>query len=151
MKLLIETMVRKLLLKEGIETVEVNDIENDDFYDKVLQDVSKLTKDGNISFGSHEPFGVLLDGDKVIGATWAKTDGQFSFHMVVDPNYQRQGLSKKLFDQAFNKYQSLKSSRGEDYKLNLNVVNPVLVSFLEREYGLHVINKDGESFTMSDK
>jgi len=142
MKNIIKTLLRENLLKETIKSYYINDIDSDELYDSLENQARSLTKDGEISFGSADLFGVLLDGNILAGATWVDTAGSFSFHIIIKDEYRNKGYSKLLLDDLFKKYKSM-SYRGGDFKIRVNVVNDKLVKTLAKHYGLNVIEDNG--------
>ena len=143
MKEFIRTKVRESLITETVNSFRVNDIEDDDLYDNVLRQVDSLGKSGEIGFGSAEPFGVILDNNKVAGATWLESSGNFTFHIIINPEYRGRGLSKLLLDDLMKKYNEKKSYMGDDYKVVVNVVNEKLAKTLAKHYGFKRLEDNG--------
>lgn len=132
-------------IKEDIISQPINDIEDDDLYDNILTQADTLSKSGDISFGSAELFGVLYDDEtnELIGATWLETSGNFTFHIIIKPEYRGKGFAKILVDDLMTKYQQMKSYKGDNYKIMVNVVNDTFADFLTKKYGLKKIEDNG--------
>lgn len=139
----IKILLREALIREYVESIIVDDIDDDDLYDSLVSQSKELLKSGEISFGQADLFGALVDGNKLIGATWADVSGTFSFHIQIKPEYRNKGYSKLLLDDLFTKYKQMLSYRGEDFKMRVNVVNDSLAKTLAKHYGLKVIEDNG--------
>lgn len=86
---------------------------------------------------------VDFDESRVIAAVFnAVTPESYSFDTVVDPKYQRRGLGKELIQIAMDEYSVLQEVY-PDLKLDLDVINPDIIPFLEREYNLEVKEQQG--------
>jgi GNAT superfamily N-acetyltransferase len=143
MKKYIKTLLREGLVKEQIKSTNINDIDDDYLFNKLVDQSRSLAQENGISFGQAELFDVLLNDEELIGATWVDTAGNFSFHIAIKPEYRSKGLSKVLLNSLFNKYNKMKSYRGEDYKIRVNVVNDSLAKSLAKYHGLKVIEDNG--------
>ena len=89
-------------------------------------------------------------GQKVVGALFVN-EGQdnFAFDIVVDPAYQGKGIGSRLVKYAENEYQIRKQAFGDDYKIQVDVVNPTMKRILESQ-GYHVEeNRGTDTWTMS--
>lgn len=75
-------------------------------------------------------------------------NGEYSFDVAVDHRYQKQGLGKELIEIAMGNFEMYKDVE-PDAVLNLDVVNPNIVKFLEREYGLSKQETEPERYKMS--
>jgi hypothetical protein len=140
-------------IEESVDTLNINDIEDDDLYDKLIDDAEILRGEGEIGFSGAELFGVLLNTEtnELMGATWLSTHGNFMFHIIISPEHRGKGYSKPLLDDLMSKYEKMKSYRGEDYKLVVNVVNDQLAKSLAKHYGLKVIEDDGKGGVIMSK
>jgi GNAT superfamily N-acetyltransferase len=131
-------------LKEDIEAHRINDIDSDELYDSILTQALELSKTSEIGFGSAEPFGVIIDDDKLAGATWIESSGNFTFHIIIKPEYRGKGLSKLLLDDLMKKYIEKKGYMGKNYKVVVNVVNDKLASTLAKNYGFKTMEDNGQ-------
>jgi len=143
MKEFIRNKIRESLINEDIKSFRINDIEDDDLYDNILIQANELSKSGEIGFGSADPFGVILDGNNLAGATWVESSGNFVFHIIIKPEYRGKGLSKLLLDDLMKKYNEKKSYMGQDYKVVVNVVNEKLAGTLAKHYGFRTMEDNG--------
>jgi len=90
---------------------------------------------------------VDLDENRVIAALFnAYQNDEYSFDVVVDPNYQGQGIGTELIDIAMQDFRAMP----EDAILKLDVVNKGLIPFLEKVYSLRVMDKDGSHYIMME-
>lgn len=140
-------------IEESVDTLNINDIEDDNLYNKLIQDANQLRSGGDISFGDAELFGVLVDTEtnELMGATWLSTHGNFEFHIIIKPSYRGMGYSKMLLDDLMSKYEKMKSYRGEDYKIVVNVVNEKLASNLIKHYGFEISKDNGKGGVIMTK
>lgn len=131
-------------INEGIVKSELVNIDDDDLYDSLDDQLNTLRSTSEISFGSADPFEVLYDDEtgRLVGATWIETSGAFSPHMIINPDYRKMGLSKQLIDGVVEKYKKMRQLRGDNYTFMLNVVNNSLADTMEKYYGFKKINKD---------
>jgi ribosomal protein S18 acetylase RimI-like enzyme len=91
--------------------------------------------------------GILLDTklSKVIGAIWvSNSSDKFSFDIAIDSSYQNMGLSDILIKAAINEYHMQKDiydDMGEDFKMEVDVINPKLAKILKNKYGFYVVGE----------
>ena len=138
---------KKHYLNESIVKNELNNIESDDLYDELIVKTNKLRKSNNeVSFGSADIFEVIYDEktNDLIGASWIELSDVFSFHIIINPKYRKQGYAKKLIDGSMQKYTNMKKHR-PDFKIQLNVVNDTLVDGLIKKYGLKVKSRSNNN------
>lgn len=129
-------------LQEGIEQVqfigpEEASSEGIDYYD----DLNRIEKESGINILSDKELNTLavIDG-KVVGAMYAGTSGdEFSFDIIVDKPFRRQGIAAKLTNIGLSEYQNYKEA---GYKLKFDVVNPDMEKFLLKK-GFKVRKKIG--------
>lgn len=112
-----------------------------DIYE-VEEDALEIAKNGGVSILSDKVLrSVLVDTKekKVIGALWVSEGGSdFSFDIAIDSSYQNMGLSSKLIESAISEYEYQKEAYGDNFKMNVDVINPKLAQILEKKYGFHV-------------
>jgi len=139
-------------LKEGVESHRINDIEDDALYDSLMRQAEKLSKTSEVSFGSADVFGVIVDSEnnELVGATWIETSGNFTFH-IINPKYRGKGFSKPLLDDLMKKYEEKKSYMGQDYKVVVNVVNDKLAGTLAKHYGCKTMEDNGHGGVIMTK
>ena len=92
---------------------------------------------------------ILLDTElsTVIGAGWVSNDSDtFSFDIAIDSSYQNKGLSKKLIEAIIDEYKYQKSiydDMNQDFKMEVDVINPKLAEILKTKYGFYVVETLG--------
>lgn len=101
----------------------------------------RILSDKNLS-------GILLDtkDSKVIGGVWISQGETFSFDIAIDSSYQGMGLSSMLIDSALSDYRNQKfeyDDMGEEFKMEVDVINPKLAQILKNKYGFHVVEELG--------
>jgi GNAT superfamily N-acetyltransferase len=140
------TPIYEEVVNESIEAHRITDIEDDGLYDSLLAQANVLSGNSEIGFGSAEPFGVLLntEDNKLLGATWLESSGNFTFHIIIKPEYRGRGLSKLLLDDLIDKYRHMKTYMGDDYNIVVNVVNDKLAGTLAKHYGFTTIEDNGQ-------
>jgi len=129
----------KRLLREGLESVNylhIDDVDDDNEYERYLVDAKNMAKDNGIGLGDNELAYIALIGNKLVGATWIGVAGVFSFDIVVDSAYQSKGIGSRLIDMVMNKYKARVKIAGNNYGLRVNVVNDNLKSYLISKYNL---------------
>ena len=100
----------------------------------------------NILTGNIPVSVILTDDGEIVGMLWAgDDDGEFSFDVAVLPEHQGDGKGSELIDYGMQMYYN----EYNDSELKVDVVNPSLAEHLSDEYGLKVIDRDGEHITMS--
>lgn len=141
----IKHKVRENLMRESVEAHRINDIEDDDLYDSLIVQADKLAKTSEIGFGAAEPFGVLVNmaTGELMGCTWLESSGNFTFHIIIKPEYRGKGYSRLLLDDLMAKYEQMKDYMGKDYKVLVNVVNDTLANSLIKHYGFTVAKENG--------
>ena len=83
---------------------------------------------------------IVNETDQVVGALFTdETDSEkFSFDVVVHPDYQRQGIGIELVKEAISEFEYLKDVYGDDYYIDVHVINPNMRNLLEDHYGFEV-------------
>jgi hypothetical protein len=146
MKDFIRNKIREgIIIKEFIDAFRINDVEDDELYESLLKQADELSKNSEIGFGDAGLFGVLVNTDnkELAGATWLESSGNFTFHIIIKPNYRGKGLSRLLLDDLMDKYTQMKSYVGNDYKVVVNVVNEKLADTLAKHYAFKTIKDNG--------
>ena len=133
------------MLKEFIDSFRINDVEDDELYDSLLKQADDLSKNSEIGFGDAGLFGVLINTEnkELVGATWLESSGNFTFHIIIKPEYRGKGLSKLLLDDLMSKYTQRKAYVDNDYKVVVNVVNDKLATTLQKHYGFKTMGDNG--------
>lgn len=112
--------------------------------DKALE----IAKDGGVTILRDKRLsGILIDikAKRVIGAIWVSDDNEkFSFDIAIDSSYQNMGLSSILIENAIDEYKTQKEiydDMGEDFKMEVDVINPKLAQILKNKYGFYVVGE----------
>jgi GNAT superfamily N-acetyltransferase len=105
----------------------------------------KVAKNGSVTILRDKTLSaILIDSkiSKVIGGLWISNEPEkFSFDIAIDSSYQNMGLSKHLINAAIQEYRTQKDmydDMGEDFKMEVDVINPKLAQILKNKYGFHV-------------
>ena len=116
-----------------------------DELDELEGDPWKLAASVGVGILSNKEFqaGYQING-KVVAALFddPSDPDEYSFDIVVSPQFQKLGLGDKLLNLALNLYQENKEARGADYKIRLDVINPVMERMLERK-GFVRVGREG--------
>lgn len=146
--LLLENNNRYVLLpihEDGFsEDFEEYNIDEDEAIDRVLE----IAKNGGVNIlRDKNLFEILIDSklNKVIGGIWVSNGNDtFSFDIAIDGSYQNMGLSDILIKSVIEEYKYQKDmydDMGEDFKMEVEVINPKLVQILKNKYGFHVVGE----------
>ncbi len=137
--------------------------EGDDYFsevgldeDEAYNDAHKIAKDNGINIlRNMELSQILIDYNesedkhvrvppKVIGGLWvSQNSSSFSFDIAIDKHYHNKGLFEMLIDAAIDEYEFNKEVYGDDFKMEVDVINPKLKEILENKYNFKVIQKIG--------
>jgi hypothetical protein len=150
MKGFIKDRLKELLFEE-VQIVNFSDVSEDDF-DELEDKTNEMLKNNkDISFGSANPFEVLLDDNtnEVVGGTFIEDGPVFSPHIYIKDNYRGGLIFKKLIDNVLKKYFKMKEIRNGDYDILLNVTNKKLAEFLIKNYNFKMINSENNSITLT--
>ena len=132
------------------------DFEEEEYYDKY--DIDKyeaanraveIAIDGGISILRNKNLhGILIDinNSRIIGAIWiSNSSDEFSFDIAIDGSYQNMGLSSILIDSAIDEYRNQKDMYDDmgdnDFKMEVDVINPKLAQILKNKYNFYVIGE----------
>ena len=149
MKHLIKKLLREGLLNEKYELVPYHDdvdlsefdIDIDEY--EAADEAEKIAKDGGVRITRHKELnGLLIDtnNNRVIGAIWFSNDNEkFSFDIAIDSGYQNMGLSHKLIQAAIDEFNYRKDDAGDDFKMEVDVINPKLAKILANKYGFYKV------------
>jgi ribosomal protein S18 acetylase RimI-like enzyme len=103
----------------------------------------EIAKNGGVTIlRGQELSALLIDSkfSKVIGGLWVSNNSdKFSFDIAIDSGYQNMGLSSKLIQAAIGEYEHQKEMYGDDFRMEVDVINPKLAQILEKKYGFHVV------------
>jgi ribosomal protein S18 acetylase RimI-like enzyme len=117
--------------------------------------VHKIAKDNGLNIlRDKELKFILIDNkmSKTIGALWTSENShRFSFDIVITKKYQNKGLSDKLITAAIEEYESQKEAYGDDFKIEVDVINPKLAQILKNKYGFHVVKEINDGRVIMSK
>ena len=140
------------IAKEGAE------LHNDKITSKVSDELStndnnnlnKLIKQSGINILSNkELYLSYFINDELVGALFTSYgDDTFGFDIIVDKQHRRQGIGKQMIKDAISEYKNNILDMNPDAKLKLEVVNQLLISYLEK-LGFKIDDKIGEIVIMS--
>lgn len=94
-----------------------------------------LAKESNIGILSDKELNEVVLNEKgdVVAGLWISHDKEeFTFDIIVDPKYRRQGIGKKLIKIAIEEYDSVEEAF-PDSKMKADVVSPQMVKLLQKE------------------
>lgn len=130
------------------EDFEEYGIDEYDAADRALE----IAKNGGVTILRDKRLsGILIDTKlpRVIGAIWVSdSSDKFSFDIAIDSSYQNMGLSDILIKDAISEYQTQKhmyDDMGEDFKMEVDVINPKLAQILKNKYGFYVVGELSQS------
>jgi ribosomal protein S18 acetylase RimI-like enzyme/predicted GIY-YIG superfamily endonuclease len=114
---------------EGLHYVGADEDDEGDYSDQAYELARKTVV--NILSDKEPSLYALFDG-MVVGALFVGTgQDHFSFDVVVDPEFQGSGIGSHLVADAENEYQTRREAFGDDYKMQVDVINPKMKSLLE--------------------
>ena len=117
-----------------------------DIYD-AADEAEQIAKEGGVRIlNSQELKELLIDvvNQKVIGAMWASNDSEkFSFDIAITSGYRNMGLSHMLIKSAIDEYEYQKDVYGDELKMEVDVINPMLAKLLKSKYGFSVVDELG--------
>lgn len=120
-------------------------VDDSDETDEIEDNPRELAKSVGVNILRNKEFraGYQVKG-KVVAALFDDQSDrdEYSFDIVVSPQFQKLGLGGKLLDVALGLYADQKEYRGSDYKMRLDVINPAMERMLERK-GFARIDQEG--------
>jgi ribosomal protein S18 acetylase RimI-like enzyme len=130
------------------------DFDNEDFDEYGIDEyeasdrVLEIAKNGGVTILRDKNLsGILIDNKikRVIGGIWiSDSSDKFSFDIAIDNSYQNMGLSEILIKSAIEEYRIQKDmydDMGEDFKMEVDVINPKLAQILKNKYGFYVVGE----------
>jgi len=124
---------------EELEEYEIDEYEAVDI-------ALKIAKNGGVNILRNKKLkDLLIDSKdkKIIGALWVSdSKDKFSFDIAIDTSYQNMGLSHLLIKSAIDEYKIQKDmyeDMGEDFNMEVDVINPKLAEILKNKYNFHVV------------
>ena len=118
-----------------IQDWEEDEAEENEDYETVVDQAYKITNirpssSNELSFVAVD----LNDNNKVYGAIYSGVSGDaYSFDLEVSPEAQGMGVASSLINEVMEQYERYKEAYGDELKMQVHVINKVLVN--------HLINK----------
>jgi 2'-5' RNA ligase/ribosomal protein S18 acetylase RimI-like enzyme len=133
---------------EGLQYVGADEEDAGELSDQAYQLARKTVV--NILSDKEPSLYALFDG-MVVGALFISTGrDHFSFDVVVDPEFQGSGIGSHLVTDAENEFQIRRDAFGDDYQMQIDVINPKMKSLLENR-GYQVTKDMGGRWMMTKK
>lgn len=132
--------LKNILIETNIENINI-DIEDNEYEEYTEQAYDLATNTGLRILRDKELYEIKVDHnkDKVIAALFVTESSEsFSFDIAVDRSYENIGYGSELVESALEHYEFLKDVYGEDYKIEVHVINPKMKSILKNKFGFEV-------------
>lgn len=140
-QILRENLGERYLLVPFYEDTDLSEFGMDEY--EAADKAEEIAKDGGVTIlRGQELSGILIDSEasKVIGGLWVSNNpDKFSFDIAIDSGYQNMGLSSELIEAAISEYEDQKDVYGDDFKMEVDVINPKLANILDKKYGFNVV------------
>jgi len=81
---------------------------------------------------------ILEDEEVIAGLFISDNLTDFGFDIVVDKEYENQGIGKELTKKALEIYKNLKLIYGDDYFLDVEVISPKYKDILTKNFNLKI-------------
>jgi len=125
-----------------IQEWEEDEAEEDEDYESAMDQAYKIT---NIrpSFSNELSFVAvdLNDNNKVYGAIYSGVSGNtYSFDLEVSPEAQGMGVASNLINEVMGQYEEYKEAYGDELKMQVHVINEVLVNHLIKK-GFEIVEE----------
>ena len=141
----IQKLSQNLVLVDDEELQDM-DLTNADFKELAQRAGVNILSDKEFNCGHVD---MDLGGGSIVSAMFTSWQNEtYSFDTIVDPRYQNQGLGTELIQIGIDEFQEYQYMDPEA-KMELDVVNEGMVPFLERKYGLKVIDQQGGHYIMA--
>jgi len=129
-----------------IQDWEEDEAEENEDYETVVDQAYKIT---NIRPSSRNELSFvavdLNDNNKVYGAIYSGVSGNvFSFDLEVSPEAQGMGVASSLINEVMEQYERYKEAYGDELKMQVHVINKVLVNHLIKKGFKIVEESNGE-------
>ena len=140
---------------EYIPFDDVNDFKNEEYgldMNAIKNEGIVLGKSNGISISPNKDlFYIVIEKStaNLAGCLWTEIDANYSFDIAVYPQYRKNGIATNLIKIAVDEYKKQKSSKGDDFEMEVYAVNPKMKDMLETKFGFEVINKIAGTYLMS--
>ena len=133
-----------------IQDWEEDEAEENEDYETVVDQAYKIT---NIRTSSQLSFVAVdfNDNNKVYGAIYSGVSGNvFSFDLEVNPEAQGMGVASSLINEVMKQYEEYKEAYGDELKMQVHVINKVLVNHLI-EKGFKIVEESNGEWLLEFK
>ena len=133
-----------------IQDWEEDEAEENEDYETVVDQAYKITNirpTSQLSFVAVD----LNDNNKVYGAIYSGVSGNvFSFDLEVNPEAQGMGVASSLINEVMKQYEEYKEAYGDELKMQVHVINKVLVNHLI-EKGFKIVEESNGEWLLEFK
>jgi len=135
-----------------IQDWEEDEAEEDEDYESVMDQAYKITNirpssSNELSFVAVD----LNDNNKVYGAIYSGVSGDaYSFDLEVSPEAQGMGVASSLINEVMEQYEEYKEAYGDELKMQVHVINKVLVNHLIKK-GFEIVEESNGEWLLEFK
>ena len=135
-----------------IQEWEEDEAEEDEDYESAMDQAYKITNirpssSNELSFVAVD----LNDNNKVYGAIYSGVSGDaYSFDLEVSPEAQGMGVASSLINEVMEQYEEYKEAYGDELKMQVHVVNKVLVNHLIKK-GFEIVEESNGEWLLEFK
>ena len=135
-----------------IQEWEEDEAEEDEDYESAMDQAYKITNirpssSNELSFVAVD----LNDNNKVYGAIYSGVSGNtYSFDLEVSPEAQGMGVASSLINEVMEQYEEYKEAYGDELKMQVHVVNKVLVNHLIKK-GFEIVEESNGEWLLEFK
>lgn len=136
----------------NIQDWEEDEAEEDEDYESAMDQAYKITNirpssSNELSFVAVD----LNDNNKVYGAIYSGVSGDaYSFDLEVSPEAQGMGVASSLINEVMEQYEEYKEAYGDELKMQVHVVNKVLVNHLIKK-GFEIVEESNGEWLLEFK
>ena len=135
-----------------IQDWEEDEAEEDEDYESAMDQAYKITNirpssSNELSFVAVD----LNDNNKVYGAIYSGVSGDaYSFDLEVSPEAQGVGVASSLINEVMEQYEEYKEAYGDELKMQVHVINKVLVNHLIKK-GFEIVEESNGEWLLEFK
>jgi ribosomal protein S18 acetylase RimI-like enzyme len=135
-----------------IQEWEEDEAEEDEDYESAMDQAYKITNirpssSNELSFVAVD----LNDNNKVYGAIYSGVSGNtYSFDLEVSPEAQGMGVASNLINEVMEQYEEYKEAYGDELKMQVHVINEVLVNHLIKK-GFEIVEESNGEWLLEFK
>ena len=136
----------------NIQDWEEDEAEEDEDYESAMDQAYRITNirpssSNELSFVAVD----LNDNNKVYGAIYSGVSGDaYSFDLEVSPEAQGMGVASSLINEVMEQYEEYKEAYGDELKMQVHVVNKVLVNHLIKK-GFEIVEESNGEWLLEFK